>query len=97
MRINYPPDLVFNDELACFLVSVNITSERDIHLYLGGVCAMSGAISLASRILPTAQHIFTYNDGVPDTGYVRRPDLVSVARDVMVGDWISGRYLKEFD
>lgn len=61
----------YNDTLVCHFHGWRVVSENEIALDMPKLncCDMRGAISIAEKIMPNVQRIYTFLDGVPDTEY----------------------------
>lgn len=64
-------ELVFNDNLQCYLQGARIDGKKTCYLYLSehSVASMTGAIKVASFLLPSVERIITMAHNNPDTMY----------------------------
>lgn len=63
----------FSDDLKCFWRSIEVAGENRIRIHLqeGNCTDMSGAIKVATALMPDVTHIYTYSGAGLDSVYVK--------------------------
>ncbi len=68
------PGVAWSDKLQCYYRGWMVTKEGWLSLILpeGSCTDMSGAIAVATAIMPNVERIQTWSGGIRDTAYVRK-------------------------